>query len=795
MNSKVKYCVVLFLVTLIVGLGACNNAAESPQREDGSAELDPQSRVTDILVSKSATRTNPSILDSSSVAGNVYIFVKEQDVKQVRFYLNDVVREGAPVRVENIVPFDFAGTASNNRSGKFDTTSLNDGVNKITADIKYNNGKSKVVTSTFLVRNNGSVDEEAFWLSNASSRTNAVKLEGQRLPSKAYIFVVPRTQVTQIKFYINDQLTQTERYAFYDLAGTDENGQAKALDTRSLSNGEYDVRAVITRTNGRTEELKTSFRVGDEQPAPTPPPAPTPQPEPEPEPQPEPDPAPQPEPEPDPAPEPQPEPQPQPEPEPEPEPEPGPEPEPQPEPDPSPEPPAPQPEPDPEPAPTPSPSVPDVDLPNGETLRISGNKRYFQTTSGKPVFIMADTMWGLATLTLGEAEYYFKTRKAQGYNTILGPVAFGSGGKDRFVAPGIGSMDEPEAKNSAYYDHLEKLIKKAKEHGMYIGFVVQWGEENRMSKYANAAEAKAYGQWLGRRYKDNSNVFWFASGEYTLAPRYKNLYEAIGQGLSDAVGSAQLVSIHPAGGAGYNKQSSSDQFHNRGWLDFNAVQTWVYDESSFKKVRDDWNEGPTKPVFLSETKYEEEGADAFRLRRNAYWGVFAGSLGFGYGHDKIWAGKRDFGNGWRGALNAEGGNDMRHLTDLILSRSETPSGSVIYFDRRPDDSLIKRVDGGSNPGNASKRGHVGAMRDGSGKYFMVYLPTNGSSRRVTVDMGKISGSTAKAWWYSPSNGSSSEIGTFDASGTKEFKTPSSRNDWVLVVDDAAHGWAAPGKYR
>ena len=409
--------------------------------------------------------------------------------------------------------------------------------------------------------------------------------------------------------------------------------------------------------------------------------------------------------------------------------------------------------------------------------------------------MMADTMWGLATLTLGEADYYFRTRRDQGYNTILGPVVFGSGGKDKFVAPGIGSMDAPEAKNSAYYDHLEKLIRKAKERGMYIGLVVQWGEDNRMSKYKSDADARAYGKWLGQRFKDHTNIFWFTAGEYTLAPGYKNRYKAIAEGLSEAVGSRQLVSIHPAGGAGYNKQSSSDYFHSSGWLDFNAVQTWTYDESSFKKIRDDWNERPTKPVFLSETKYEKEGADAFRLRRNAYWGVFAGSLGFGYGHDKIWAGKRDFGSDWKRALNDEGGNDMRHLMDLILSRSETPRGSVIYFDRRPGDSLIKRVDGGSNPGNAKKRGHVGAMRDGSGKYFMVYVPTDGSSRRVTVDMGKVSGSKARAWWYNPSNGDSSEIGVFDSSGSKEFKTPSSGKDWVLVVDDTAHGWAAPGKHR
>jgi hypothetical protein len=71
---------------------------------------------------------------------------------------------------------------------------------------------------------------------------------------------------------------------------------------------------------------------------------------------------------------------------------------------------------------------------------------------------------------------------------------------------------------------------------------------------------------------------------------------------------------------------------------------------------------------------------------------------------------------------------------------------------------------------------------------VAYLPT---SRAVTIDMTKVSGTQAKAWWYDPSSGAATEIGTFPTAGTKQL-TPTAAGDWVLVIDDVAKGFAAPG---
>ena len=76
----------------------------------------------------------------------------------------------------------------------------------------------------------------------------------------------------------------------------------------------------------------------------------------------------------------------------------------------------------------------------------------------------------------------------------------------------------------------------------------------------------------------------------------------------------------------------------------------------------------------------------------------------------------------------------------------------------------------------------------NGNTMIAYLP---SSRQVTVDMNKISGTQAKCWWYNASDGSAIEIGAYVALGSYQF-TPPSNGDWVLVIDDASLNLSPPG---
>ena len=466
----------------------------------------------------------------------------------------------------------------------------------------------------------------------------------------------------------------------------------------------------------------------------------------------------------------------------------------------------PEPEPEPEPTPEPTPEPKPEPQPKNmctasklECLEVHPSGRYLQTVSGDPFFPIADTAWGLITLTESQVEYYMKERKAEGFNTILGPVVWGN----EFSAPRGGLMETPNTTNEARYQHLDMIVEKALKHGLYLTFVTNWGEGYKMKRYGSNANAEKYMTWLGNRYKDYPHIMWSLVGEYSLDVSSVSRVKAMGRGLDKVVGDTHLITVHPAGGAGFNKQSSSDYFHGESWLDYNMIQTWTYDESTWKKTAADRKERPVKPTWVSETKYVEDSANQFRMRRNAYWSVMSGSLGFGHGHDGVWRGTRPKYDSrtkkyynWNSivrALKDKSGPEMGYVHDLVMSRAKTPSGKTVFFDRQPDDSVIRS----GNTGNIDpRRGdtHLAASSDKYGRYFMVYVPTAGKARTVKVDMTKISGGKAKAWWFNPSNGKGYSAGTHGTNNSAAtFKTPDSGEDWVLVVDDASIGWSAPGR--
>ena len=116
---------------------------------------------------------------------------------------------------------------------------------------------------------------------------------------------------------------------------------------------------------------------------------------------------------------------------------------------------------------------------------------------------------------------------------------------------------------------------------------------------------------------------------------------------------------------------------------------------------------------------------------------------------------------------------MRFVRALVESRP--------YLSRVPDPSIV--VDPLDGPDRiAAARG------DG---YLFVY---SAQGRRFTVHMGKISGASVQAWWYNPRSGQAESAGTFANTGEREFAPPSEGfgSDWVLVLDDAARGFAGIG---
>ncbi len=72
---------------------------------------------------------------------------------------------------------------------------------------------------------------------------------------------------------------------------------------------------------------------------------------------------------------------------------------------------------------------------------------------------------------------------------------------------------------------------------------------------------------------------------------------------------------------------------------------------------------------------------------------------------------------------------------------------------------------------------------------MIYLPT---PEPVSINFALLSGAQKQAWWYNPRTGEAANIGEAPPLKVASFTPPADGPDWVLVLDDAAQGFAAPG---
>ena len=444
-------------------------------------------------------------------------------------------------------------------------------------------------------------------------------------------------------------------------------------------------------------------------------------------------------------------------------------------------------------------------------LKVSENKRFLVHSDGTPFFWLGDTAWEIFhRLNREDVDRYLKNRADKGFTVVQAVALAEFDGLNTPNEYGHRPLIEndparPDVKNGEandYWDHVDYVVKKAATVGIYIGLLPTWGDKWNRGRGAgpeifNAQNAAVYGEWLGRRYKDEWNVIWILGGDRAVEnDTHKEIIRAMARGLRAGDGGGHLMTFHPRGGAG-----SSDPFHNDDWLDFNMRQNGHVTEFNprYEMTRTDYDRTPTKPVLDGEPIYEDHPI-AFKakelghsvasdVRRPLYWDLFTGAFGHTYGHHSVWQmakpGRQPINNPllpWYDAIDQAGARQMQYGRWLIESRP--------FLTRIPDDSIIVPSDPTSSvPGAGLKR--FVATRDTGGSYAMIYVPTG---RAFHVRMDKLSAKKVKAWWFNPRNGKAALIGEFDAVGEREFVSPDRGEDidWVLVLDDAAKKFPPPG---
>jgi hypothetical protein len=423
-------------------------------------------------------------------------------------------------------------------------------------------------------------------------------------------------------------------------------------------------------------------------------------------------------------------------------------------------------------------------------LSISPNRRYLVDRGGKPFLIQGDTAWSIITaLTPDEVEQYLSNRAAKGFNAIIVNLVehFFNGPLTRSGVHPFTNPQDLSTMNDRYFEYADFIIQRAADLGMlvflaplYLGYRSSRNEEGwfHEARLSGSNKCWRYGHYLGKRYQGYKNIVWMIGGDRNpdgVVDEVNSLLYGIKEGNPQAMFTAHPhpdeVTVDRYGGSNWG-----------GWLDMSTTYTY---QIVHQKLLSDYHRWPTLPFVLIESSYEgEHNSSAVQIRRQAYWAPLSGACGQFLGNNPIWL----FNPGWQAAMDLEGSRSMVHWRTFFGSRR--------WFDLVPDERVMEGWVTANHThcilgGVGEFRGldTLTAARTPDGATLMAYMPT---PREVTVDMQKIAGSQACAWWFNPRTGQSTPAGTYPTQGPQSF-TPPGEGDWGLVIDNAEEKLPPPGE--
>jgi hypothetical protein len=415
-------------------------------------------------------------------------------------------------------------------------------------------------------------------------------------------------------------------------------------------------------------------------------------------------------------------------------------------------------------------------------LKTLPGRHYMVDQAGVPFFVQGDSPWYITeALSQADADFYLSNRWAQGFNSIILDIA-ASHITDMFPNDAnyysqypftntlAGQYTNLLSYNASYFTNVDWVIQRAAHYGICVFAYPLYDDYNGVAWYAQmtgnpTSALYQYGQFIGNRYQNFKNLVWIGAGDYT-EPNLptNNLWKWVAAGIMSAdpihLISAQAKRTTPA--IIYsNFVSVNSSYPNQ--------YTYIYSQSNYQRV-------PVMASFMREAYYEHSTTfpTAMNCRQEAYWAVFSGDMGHFYGDDNQW----EFNSGWRAEMWDAGATTITNVFKLMNSR--------MWWNFVPDFNHQVVVSGYGTNGTVD---YITSTREASGKTIMLYIPQDQLS--PTVNLASVSGSTANAWWYNPSTGTATAIGSYLCRGTQTFAPPDT-NDWVLVLDDAAQNYPPPG---
>jgi hypothetical protein len=420
---------------------------------------------------------------------------------------------------------------------------------------------------------------------------------------------------------------------------------------------------------------------------------------------------------------------------------------------------------------------------SGYPLKVGPTGRYLVDPAGHPFLMAGDAPQSLiVNLSESDADFYFADRQAHGFNTVWINLLcddYTGGRSDGTTFDGIapfttaGDLSTP---NEAYFQRVDDMLHLAAKYGLNV--LLDPAETGGWLATLDAngpTKDRAYGRYLGTRYKDFDNIIWMSGNDFQSWRTASD--DAAASAVALGIKDVDTRHIHTVE-LDYNTSSSSD---DPTWVPIIGLDAAYTYYPTYAQVLKSYNRASPLPVFLVEGVYEFESnvqahqATTATLRRQEYWTNLSGATGQMYGNHYTWT----FTSGWKGMLDSPGALQMPHVRDLFAGRA--------WYALVPDQAHAVVTAGYgtmTTTGHVDDSDYVTAARAPDGSLVMAYMPT---SRTLTVDMTQLRGA-ARAQFYDPSNGTyAAALGSpIPNTGSHMFTPPGPNGDgdgdWVLVLE-------------
>lgn len=283
-------------------------------------------------------------------------------------------------------------------------------------------------------------------------------------------------------------------------------------------------------------------------------------------------------------------------------------------------------------------------------IKLSKDKRYLLESNGLPFFWLGDTAWEMIhRLTKEEIIIYLDDRKSKGFNVIQTVILAEQEGINTPNAYGHKPLidNDPTKINKEYFEIVDYVLDQTEKRGMLVGLLPSWGDKIKLlwgsgPLIFTPENARVYGQILGERYKNRTNIIWIIGGDRIPKTQGESaIYQEMALGVRDT-DSNHLMSYHPLG-----TEIASDYF-DEPWLDVDMFQSG-HDSSckEYRYVENCLKKETIRPIINGEARYENIGdafwekesdawLDDYDVRVSGWWSMLAGAAGYTYGCNDVW---------------------------------------------------------------------------------------------------------------------------------------------------------------